>query len=57
MKKDHMHYDIRRTRIYKDIYRPSSKPSRFLGTLLSIILNGHSQVGTSDAFLSRKSSK
>jgi hypothetical protein len=57
MKKDHMHYDVRRTRIYKDIYRPSSKPSRFLGTLLSIILNGHSQVGTSDAFLSRKSSK
>ena len=57
MKKDHMHYDIRRTRIYKDIYRPSSKPSRFLGTLLSIILNGHSQVGSSDAFLSRKSSR
>ncbi|HMI62631.1 MAG TPA: hypothetical protein VK518_17060 [Puia sp.] len=57
MKKDHMHYDVRRTRIYKDIYRPSSKPSRFFGTLLSIILNGHSQVGGSDAFLSRKSSR
>ena len=57
MKKDHMQYDVRKTRIYKDIYRPSSKPSRFLGTILSVILNGQSQVGTSDAFLSRKSSK
>jgi hypothetical protein len=55
MKKDHLHYDARKTKIYKDIYRPSSNPSRFLGTLLSIILRGQSQVGTSDAFLSRKS--
>ena len=55
MKKDHMHYDVRKTRIYKDSYRPSSNVSRFLGTLLSIILHGQSQVGTSDAFLSRKS--
>lgn len=57
MKKDHLQYDVRKTRIYKDIYRPSSNPSRFFGTLLSIILHGQSQVGTSDAFLSRKSSK
>ncbi|HEY4290818.1 MAG TPA: hypothetical protein VGN00_27145 [Puia sp.] len=57
MKKNHMQYDVRRTRIYKDIYRPSSNPSRFLGTLLSIILHGHSQVGASDTFLSRKSTR
>jgi hypothetical protein len=54
MKKDHMQYDVRNTRIYKDIYRPSPNPSRFLGTLLSIILRGHSQVGSSDAHFIRK---
>jgi hypothetical protein len=53
MKKDHMQYDVRKTRIYKDIYRPSSNPSRFLGTLLNIILHGHSQVGSSDSHLRR----
>jgi len=55
MKKDHLHYDARKTKIYKDIYRPSSNPSRFLGTLLSVILRGHSQVGSTEAFLTRKS--
>jgi hypothetical protein len=54
MKKDHMQYDIRNTRIYKDIYRPSSNPSRFLGTLLSIILHGQSQVGSPDTHFLRK---
>jgi hypothetical protein len=54
MKKDQMQYDVRNTRIYKDIYRPSSSPSRFLGTLLSIILHGQSQVGSSDAHFLRK---
>ncbi|MBS1659875.1 MAG: hypothetical protein JST68_02360 [Bacteroidetes bacterium] len=55
MKKDHLQYDARKTRIYKDIYRPSSNPSRFLSTLFSILLHGHSQVGTTENFLHRKS--
>ena len=54
MKKDHMQYDVRKTRIYKDIYRPSSSTSRFLVTLLSIILHGQSQVGTTEAHFFRK---
>jgi hypothetical protein len=53
MKKNHMQYDVRNTKIYKDIYRPSSNLSRFLGTLLSVILHGHSQVGTSDSHFRR----
>jgi hypothetical protein len=53
MKKDHMQYDVRNTRIYKDIYRPSPNPSRFLGTLLSIILHGQSQVGSANYHLRR----
>ena len=53
MKKDHLQYDTRRTKIYKNIYR-SSKPSSFFGTLLSIILQGQSQVGSHDQYLFRK---
>ncbi|HXD77916.1 MAG TPA: hypothetical protein VN616_08905 [Puia sp.] len=48
MQKNLMHHNVRRTRIYKDIYRPSSSPSRFLGTLLSVLLHGHSQVDNRD---------
>ena len=48
MKKSHMSFDTRNTKIYKDIYRPSSNLSRFLGTILSIILVGQSQVSHSD---------
>ncbi|MDO6434429.1 hypothetical protein Q4E93_27705 [Flavitalea sp. BT771] len=44
MNKTHMSFDTRNTKIYKDIYRPSSKISRFLGTILSVILVGQSPV-------------
>jgi hypothetical protein len=48
MKKNHMQFDVRKAKIYKDIYRPSPNPSRFLSTLLNIILHGQSQVGSHD---------
>jgi hypothetical protein len=54
MNRDHMQFDVRKAKIYKNIYRPSTKPSRFFGTLLSIILHGQSQVGSPDYFISRK---
>ncbi|HXB94839.1 MAG TPA: hypothetical protein VNU70_06765 [Puia sp.] len=54
MKKEQLQYEVRKTRIYKGIYRPSSNPSRFLGTLLSIILQGQSQVGGSYMLRRRK---
>ncbi|HXB91012.1 MAG TPA: hypothetical protein VNU72_01930 [Puia sp.] len=54
MKKSQMQFDVRKAKIYKDIYRPSSSPSRFLGTLLSILLHGQSQVGGPDHHFSRK---
>jgi len=47
MKNEQLQYEVRKTRIYKGIYRPSSNPTRFLTTLLSIILRGQSQVGGS----------
>ncbi len=54
MKKNPMHFDTRNTKINKDIYRPSFSPSRFLGSLLSIILIGHSQAGNPDYHHLRK---
>lgn len=47
MKKEQWQYEVRKARIYKAIYRPSSNPSRFLTTLLSVILQGQSPVGGS----------
>ena len=49
-----MQFDVRKAKIYKDIYRPSTKLSRLFGTLFSIILRGQSQVGSPDYFISRK---
>ena len=47
MRTNPMEHHIRRTRIYKGLYRPSSNLSRFIGTILSILLQGHSQVDSS----------
>jgi hypothetical protein len=54
MKNDSMRFDTRNTKIYRDIYRPSSNISRFLGTLLSVILLGNSPVNNLDHTHSRK---
>jgi hypothetical protein len=54
MNKDQMYFDTRNTKIYKDMYRPSSKISRFIGAILSVILVGQSQVGNPDYHHFRK---
>jgi hypothetical protein len=54
MKKDHLHYDVRKARIYKDIYRHSSKPSRFFGAILAVILQGQSPVSGTNLFAYRR---
>lgn len=54
MKKDDLQYETRKTRIYKDMYRPSSNPTHFFSTLLSVLLLGHSQVGTSNKVVARR---
>jgi hypothetical protein len=50
-----MYFETRKTRIYKDIYRPSSKISNFLGTILSVIIMGQSPVSNQDNHHLRKS--
>jgi hypothetical protein len=55
MNKNHMDFDTRNTKIYKDIYRPSSKLSRFFGTILSVLIVGQSPVSTHEHHYIRKS--
>ncbi|HEX9514392.1 MAG TPA: hypothetical protein VF939_28055 [Puia sp.] len=55
MNKTHMYFGTRNAKIYKDIYRPSSKLSRFLGTILSVIIVGQSPVSNPDHHYTRKS--
>lgn len=55
MKNSHMSFDTRNAKIYKDIYRPSSKLSRFFGTILAIIIVGQSPVSSPDYHYTRKS--
>lgn len=49
-------YEVRKSRIYKDIYRPSSNLPRFFGTLLSVLFQGQSQVGGSNLRLYKRKS-
>ena len=41
-----MQYDVRKARLYKEAYRPSA--SQFFTNLLSVIILGKSQVGSSN---------
>lgn len=54
MNNTQLHFESRKTKIYKDIYRPSTKVSRFVGTILSIIIQGHSPVNNADRYYTRK---
>jgi hypothetical protein len=51
MTRNHMQYDVRKARIYREAYRPN--PFRFFVNLLSIIFLGQSQVGSSNFFSRR----
>jgi hypothetical protein len=44
-----MYYDINRAKINKRIYRPSSNLVRFLKSVLAIVVNGQSPIGTTTA--------
>ena len=52
--KDHLQYQVRKARIYKDMYRPSPSLTRFLVALLSVLINGRSQVGYPDHYIHRR---
>lgn len=44
MKKNSMYYDTHRTKMCKDIYRPSSNLVRFIKSLLAVLVVGHSPI-------------
>lgn len=44
MEKSNMYYDVRKTMIHKNVYRPSSNLSRFARVLISILLIGQSPI-------------
>lgn len=44
MEKNTMYFDTNRTKINKDIYRPSSNLLRFLKSLLAVLLVGQSSI-------------
>lgn len=45
MQKKYM-YDVNHSKIYKDLYRPSTNIFRFLKTVLSILLVGDSPISS-----------
>ena len=44
MEKSNMYYDVHKTMIHKNVYRPSSNLSRFAKFLVTIILSGQSPI-------------
>lgn len=44
MKKNPMYYDTHRTKIFKNIYRPSSNLIRFVKSVWSVLVIGHSPI-------------
>jgi len=44
MERSNMYYDVHKTMIHKNVYRPSSNLSRFARFLFSIILVGQSPI-------------
>ncbi len=53
MQKNFMYYDTHRAKICKDIYRPSSNITRFIKSLLAVILIGRSPI-SGHSFSKRK---
>lgn len=54
MNHNQVQYEVRKARIYKDMYRPSSNLSHFFGTLLSVLFQGQSQVGGTNIRLHKR---
>lgn len=44
MEKNHMQFDTRRTRICRDIYKPSPNLFRFIKSILAVVMIGESPI-------------
>jgi hypothetical protein len=54
MEKNNMYYDTHKVKVYRDIYRRSSNPYRFLGSLLAVIFEGQSPVTSTYRYYNKK---
>ncbi len=57
MKKNNMYYDTHKVKVYRDIYRRSSNPYRFLGSLFSVIREGQSPVTNTYHYHNKKKNR
>jgi hypothetical protein len=57
MEKNNMYFDTHKVKVYRDIYRRSSNPYRFLGSLFSIILEGQSPVTSTYHYHNKKKNR
>ena len=46
MRRNSMYFDTQRTRIHKDIYRPSTNVFRLLRTVISVLMVGDSPISS-----------
>lgn len=44
MQKNAMYFDTHRTKIFKDIYRPSSNLVRLFRTIMTVVMQGESPI-------------
>lgn len=54
MQKNAMFFDTHRTKICRDMYRPSSNLVRFVKSLVSVIVVGHSPISNNTSFNRKK---
>lgn len=47
MEKNNMYFDVHKAKILKDHYRPSTNLARFIKSLFTVVLSGHSPLGNS----------
>lgn len=55
MEKNSMYYDVNNSKIYKNLYRPSTNISRFFRVLWGILIVGDSPISKNQYYSSRKS--
>ena len=55
MQKDQKYYDVSKSKIYKNLYRPSTNFSRFFKVLWGILVVGDSPISKNNYYKAKKS--
>jgi hypothetical protein len=54
MKRNYMYFETQRAKVYRSSYRPSSNLYRMFFTVLAVLLEGQSPIGSSHFYHARK---